>query len=60
VLLWCGSVDPNVLANVGYDPDRYSGFAFGVGIDRLAMIRHGIPELRVFFDSDVRILEQYR
>ena len=59
-LLGCGSVDPNVLANVGYDPDRYSGFAFGVGIDRLAMIRHGIPELRVFFDSDVRILEQYR
>jgi phenylalanyl-tRNA synthetase alpha chain len=58
-LLGCGVVDPNVLEAVGYDPAAVSGFAFGVGIDRLAMIRHGIPELRYFFDPDVRVLEQF-
>jgi phenylalanyl-tRNA synthetase alpha chain len=56
----CGMVDPNVLSNVGYDPDALSGFAFGVGIDRIAMIRHAVPELRLFFNPDMRILEQYR
>jgi phenylalanyl-tRNA synthetase alpha chain len=59
-LLGCGVVDPNVFEAVGYDPTRVSGFAFGVGIDRLAMIRHGVPELRLFFDPDLRNLEQYR
>jgi phenylalanyl-tRNA synthetase alpha chain len=59
-LLGCGVVDPNVYEAVGYDPTSVSGFAFGVGIDRLAMIRHGVPELRLFFDADLRILEQYR
>ncbi len=59
-LLGCGVVDPNVFEAVGYDPSRVSGFAFGVGIDRLAMIRHGVPELRLFFDPDLRNLEQYR
>jgi phenylalanyl-tRNA synthetase alpha chain len=59
-LLGCGVVDPNVLEAVGYDPAAVSGFAFGVGIDRLAMIRHGVPELRLFFDPDLRVLEQYR
>ena len=58
-LLGCGVVDPNVFTAVGYDPEAVSGFAFGVGIDRLAMIRYGIPELRVFFDPDVRILRQF-
>ncbi|MDX1450885.1 MAG: phenylalanine--tRNA ligase subunit alpha, partial [Acidimicrobiia bacterium] len=58
-LLGCGMVDPNVLENVGYDPSRLSGFAFGMGIDRLAMIRHQVPELRHFFSPDLRILEQY-
>ncbi len=59
-LLGCGVVDPNVFEAVGYDPTSVSGFAFGVGIDRLAMIRYGVPELRLFFDPDLRNLEQYR
>jgi len=59
-LLGCGVVDPNVFESVGYDPTAVSGFAFGVGIDRLAMIRHGVPELRYFFDPDLRVLEQFR
>ncbi len=56
----CGMVDPNVFENVGYDPAAVSGFAFGMGLDRLAMIRHGVTELRHFFSSDLRILEQFR
>ena len=59
-LLGCGMVDPNVFAAVGYDPAAVSGFAFGVGVDRLAMIRYGVPELRYFFDADLRVLEQFR
>ncbi|MFH1329244.1 MAG: phenylalanine--tRNA ligase subunit alpha [Actinomycetota bacterium] len=59
-LLGCGVVDPNVFEAVGYDPAAVSGFAFGVGVDRLAMIRYGVPELRYFFDADLRVLEQYR
>jgi phenylalanyl-tRNA synthetase alpha chain len=59
-LLGCGVVDPNVFEAVGYDPTEVTGFAFGVGIDRLAMIRYGVPELRYFFDPDLRVLEQYR
>ncbi len=59
-LLGCGVVDPNVFEAVGYDPTEVTGFAFGVGIDRLAMIRHNVPELRFFFDPDLRLLEQYR
>lgn len=58
-LLGCGVVDPHVLEMAGYDPARVSGWAFGVGIDRLAMIRHDIPELRYFFDADLRVLEQF-
>ena len=59
-LLGCGVVDPNVFEAVGYDPTAVSGFAFGVGVDRLAMIRYGVPELRYFFDPDLRVLEQFR
>lgn len=59
-LLGCGMVDPFVLETAGYDPTQVSGFAFGVGIDRLAMIRYEVPELRYFFDADMRVLEQYR
>jgi phenylalanyl-tRNA synthetase alpha chain len=54
-----GMVHPNVLRNCGYDPERYSGFAFGGGYDRLAMIRFGIPDIRLLWDSDVRFLEQF-
>jgi phenylalanyl-tRNA synthetase alpha chain len=54
-----GMVHPNVLENVGYDSDRYTGFAFGGGYDRLAMIRFGIPDIRLLWESDVRFLQQF-
>ena len=54
-----GIVDPNVLAAVGYDPDRYSGFAFGLGVERLCMIRHQITDIRYLFTNDVRFLRQF-
>jgi phenylalanyl-tRNA synthetase alpha chain len=57
-----GMVDPNVLgfvAGSGYDPERVQGFAFGMGVERIAMLRHGVPDLRRFFDNDVRVLEQF-
>ncbi len=58
-ILGCGMVHPNVLRNVGLDPDVYQGFAFGLGVDRLAMLKYGIPDLRDFFASDVRWLQHY-
>ena len=58
-LLGCGVVDPHVLEAVGYDSSRYSGFAFGVGAERLAMVRHGIHHIRHFFENDVRVLRQF-
>jgi phenylalanyl-tRNA synthetase alpha chain len=54
-----GWVDPDVFRNVGYDPDEWSGFAFGFGIERIAMLRHGLPDLRMFWENDVRVLEQF-
>jgi phenylalanyl-tRNA synthetase alpha chain len=54
-----GWVDPDVFRNVGYDPDVWAGFAFGFGIERIAMLRHGIPDLRMFWDNDLRVLEQF-
>jgi phenylalanyl-tRNA synthetase alpha chain len=48
-----------VLANVGIDPARYSGFAFGMGVERMAMLRFGIDDLRLFFENDLRFLEQF-
>jgi phenylalanyl-tRNA synthetase alpha chain len=58
-LMGSGMVHPNVLRNCGYDPERYTGFAFGGGYDRLAMIRYEIPDIRLLWDSDVRFLEQF-
>ncbi len=55
-----GMVHPNVLEAVGYDPERYTGFAFGLGYDRLAMIRFGVPDIRLLWESDVRFLEQFQ
>jgi phenylalanyl-tRNA synthetase alpha chain len=55
----CGMVDPNVFTAVGIDPETWQGFAFGFGLERLAMIRYGIDEIRTFVDNDVRFLEQY-
>ena len=55
----CGMVDPNVFEAVGYDPEEWQGFAFGFGLERIAMIRYGIDEIRTFFDGDTRFLAQY-
>lgn len=55
----CGMVDPAVFEQVGYDPEKYSGYAFGFGIERIAIMRHGIPDLRFFTDNDVRFLRQF-
>ncbi len=58
-ILGCGMVHPNVLANVGIDSERYSGFAIGMGIDRLTMLRYEIPDLRLLFENDIRFLQQF-
>ncbi len=58
-LLGCGMVDPNVLEAVGIDPEEWSGFAFGMGIDRLAMLKYGVNDIRHFFSSDLRFLETF-
>lgn len=58
-ILGCGMIHPNVLRAGGIDPDIYQGFAFGLGLDRLAMLKYGIPDLRTFFESDVRWLKHY-
>jgi phenylalanyl-tRNA synthetase alpha chain len=55
----CGMVDPNVLHAVGIDPARYSGFAFGMGLERMVMLIHGIPDLRLLYENDVRFLAQF-
>ncbi len=58
-ILGSGMVDPNVLRNVGVDPEIYSGFAFGMGVERLAMLKWGIDDIRLFFNNDVRFLKQF-
>jgi len=58
-VLGCGMVHPNVLRNVGIDPERYTGFAFGLGVERFAMLRYGVNDLREFFENDVRFLRRF-
>jgi phenylalanyl-tRNA synthetase alpha chain len=58
-ILGCGMVHPNVLRNCGLDPDEYQGFAWGLGIDRVAMLKYGMPDLRPFFEADIRWLSHY-
>jgi phenylalanyl-tRNA synthetase alpha chain len=61
-ILGSGMVDPNVFAHVaehGYDPEKVQGFAFGMGIERIAMLKHGVPDLRLFYENDIRLLEQF-
>jgi phenylalanyl-tRNA synthetase alpha chain len=58
-ILGCGMVHPNVLKNCGLDPDEFQGFAWGMGIDRIAMLKYGMPDLRPFFEADVRWLSHY-
>ena len=59
-ILGCGMVHPNVLKMSGVNPSKYSGFAFGLGPERIAMLKHEIPDLRVFFENDLRFLRQFR
>jgi len=59
-IMGCGMVDPNVLKNVNIDPETYSGFAFGMGIERIAMLLYQIPDIRMFYENDVRFLEQFK
>lgn len=58
-IMGCGMVDPNVLENCGIDPDKYSGFAFGMGIERQAMLLHNIGDIRLLFENDIRFLKQF-
>ncbi|KAF1718372.1 phenylalanine--tRNA ligase subunit alpha [Pseudoxanthomonas yeongjuensis] len=58
-VLGCGMVHPNVLKSCGIDPERYTGFAFGLGVERFAMLRYGVNDLRAFFENDVRFLKQF-
>ena len=56
----CGMIHPMVFAQVAIDPERWSGFAFGLGVERMAMLRYGINDLRLFFENDLRFLHQFR
>ena len=58
-VMGCGMVHPNVLEHVGIDTEQYTGFAFGLGVERMAMLRHGVNDLRLFFDNDVRFVGQF-
>jgi phenylalanyl-tRNA synthetase alpha chain len=58
-ILGCGMIDPAVYGFVGYDPEEHTGFAFGMGVERIAMLRHGINDIRLFFENDIRFLSQF-
>ncbi len=58
-ILGSGMVDPAVYGFVGYDPETYSGFAFGLGVERIAMLRHGVDDIRLFYENDIRFLQQF-
>lgn len=58
-ILGCGMVHPNVLRNVGLDPKKINGFAFGMGVERIAMLKYGINDLRLFYENDLRFLKQF-
>ena len=58
-ILGCGMVHPNVFRAVGYDPEKYTGFAFGMGVERICMLKHGVTDMRLFFENDLRFLEQF-
>ena len=58
-ILGAGMVHPEIIANVGYDPERYTGFAFGLGIERIALLRHGVEDIRYFYANDLRFLQQF-
>ena len=59
-ILGCGMVDPNVLDNVGYDTSKWNGYAFGMGVERIAMLLYQIGDIRLFFENDIRFLSQFQ
>jgi phenylalanyl-tRNA synthetase alpha chain len=59
-IMGCGMVDPQVLTNCGIDPEQYSGYAFGMGVERITMLKYSIKDLRLFFENDIKFLEQFR
>jgi len=58
-ILGCGMVDPNVFKYVNYDNEKFTGYAFGMGIERIAMLKYGINDIRIFFENDLRFLKQF-
>jgi phenylalanyl-tRNA synthetase alpha chain len=58
-ILGCGMVDPAVLESAGVDAERYTGYAFGMGVERMAMLRHGVDDIRLFYENDLRFLQQF-
>jgi phenylalanyl-tRNA synthetase alpha chain len=58
-ILGSGMVDPAVFQNVGYDSEEYTGFAFGLGLERIAMLKYGVSDIRLFFENDIRFLKQF-
>jgi phenylalanyl-tRNA synthetase alpha chain len=58
-ILGCGMVDPNVYSYVGYDSEKYTGYAFGMGIERIALLKYGIDDIRKFYENDLRFLKQF-
>jgi len=58
-ILGCGMVHPAVFEKVGYDPETYTGFAFGLGVERIVMLKYGIDDIRLFFENDLRFLRQF-
>jgi len=59
-ILGCGMIDPNVLINVGYDPEKYTGYAFGIGVERIAMLKYKINDIRLFYENDIRFIRQFK
>lgn len=58
-VLGCGMVDPEVLTSSGIDPEHYTGYAFGMGVERLALLRYGIDDIRLLYENDLRLLDQF-
>jgi phenylalanyl-tRNA synthetase alpha chain len=58
-ILGCGMIDPNVLQKAGYDPEKYTGYAFGLGVERIALMKHRIEDIRLFYNNDIRFLRQF-
>jgi phenylalanyl-tRNA synthetase alpha chain len=58
-ILGCGMVDPNVFKSVGYNPEEITGYAFGMGVERIGILKYGLPDIRLYFENDLRFLRQF-